>query len=107
MGENKVTCTIHEGDRPSGKKLVGAISNTNSSADILKNAKYLLHQRIISKEKKCKGINFIGPRWLALVNDYWIADTNIYKQALGELKLSHNFEKIYLVSPGAVISEIF
>lgn len=81
----------------SGKKVVGIIENTNADPHILTNAKIIIDNRISIKEKKCEALQFKGPRWLALLNQYWLSDIETYKQAIGSSCIKHNFEKIFLI----------
>jgi hypothetical protein len=90
--------------RPSGKRVVGIISNRNSSADIGLNAHLLLADRIRKKNDICA--NLKGPIWLALLNDYWIADATDFSEVARRLRLDHCFERIFLVSRGAAVSEL-
>lgn len=65
---------------------------------MLCNAAIILADRIEAKEKACTPSNFEGEYWLALLNDYWIANFDIYKAAYKRLKLNHGFEKIIIVN---------
>ena len=95
---NRIDVQIVADDRPSGKKVVGIITNANSSPDILKNAWHILEDRIVVKASKCSSLPFVGPKWLALLNDYWLADNDTYQQAFDSFSVDHPFEKILLVS---------
>lgn len=92
--------TIHHfpEDRPSGKKIVGVVQNEKSDANILANAKAILENRIAIKAQKCSSLVTSGPVWLALFNDYWLADIGTYKQAMVQISTEHPFEKILIVS---------
>jgi hypothetical protein len=95
---NQINIQVVADDRPSGKKIVGLITNANSSPDILRNAWHILEDRIIVKASKCSSLPFVGPKWLALLNDYWLADNDTYQQAFDSFTADHPFEKILLVS---------
>lgn len=95
---NRIDVRVVADDRPSGKKVVGIITNANSSPDILRNAWNILEDRIVVKATKCKSLPFVGPKWLALLNDYWLADNDTYQQAFDSFSADHPFEKILLVS---------
>lgn len=95
---NRIKVQVVADDRPSGKKVVGIITNANSSPDILKNAWHILESRIVVKARKCSSLPFVGPKWLALLNDYWLADNDTYQQAFDSFSVDHPFEKILLVS---------
>jgi len=94
---NLISICVYDGDRESGKKVIGAVSNRYSSADIGKNTKRLLRDRILSKTKKCLPISGID-YWLALYNDYWIADIESYRNAYKQIDIQHNFKKIFIVN---------
>ena len=90
--------------RPSGKKIVGLVVNTNSSADIAVNARLVLEDRIHRKNTICTGLP--KPIWLTVLNDYWLADGETYSAAARELKVAHCFERIFLVSDEGAVSEL-
>jgi hypothetical protein len=91
-------------ERPSGKKIVGFVVNTNSSADIGLNARLVLEDRIRTKSETCAPLP--KPIWLAVLNDYWLADADTYTVASRQLKLAHCFERIFLVSDKGAVNEI-
>jgi hypothetical protein len=91
-------------ERPSGKKIVGIIANTNTSADIGLNARLVLEDRIYTKSEICSTLP--KPIWLAVLNDYWLADADTYAAASRQIKLAHCFERIFLVSIEGSVSEI-
>ena len=70
--------------------------NQNSSPHILANVLYILRDRIIDKVRKCQNIVH-RPLWLALFNDYWLAEPDTYELAVNELSIAHPFDKICLV----------
>jgi hypothetical protein len=91
-------------ERPSGKKIVGFVVNTNSSADIGLNACLVLEDRIRRKSTICAGLP--KPLWLAVLNDYWLADADTHAAVARELKVAHCFERIFLVSDEGVVNEL-
>lgn len=91
-------------ERPSGKKIVGFVVNTNSSADIGLNARLVLEDRIRTKDEICAPL--AKPIWLAVLNDYWLADAETYAVAGRQLKFSHCFERIFLVSDTGAVNEL-
>lgn len=95
---NKITIHLIPEGRPSGKKVVGAVQNEKSSADILANATAILADRIYVKTQKCRSLRSVDPLWLVLFNDYWLADIDTYRQAMSELSIEHPFEKILIIS---------
>ena len=101
---NKIDIQVVAESRQSGKKVVGIIQNANSSPDIFKNAWEILEDRIVVKANICRSLSFFGPKWLALLNDYGLADNEIYEQAFNSFSVDHPFEKIMLVSPDGSVA---
>jgi hypothetical protein len=64
------------------------------------NASHLLIDRIRAKSLRCSGLK--KPVWLALLNNYWLADARTYTKAAQELYLDHCFERIFLISDDTV-----
>lgn len=100
---SKVSVLVVE-QRPSGKKIAGFVVNRNSSADIGLNARLVLENRIRTKAAVCGGLS--KPIWLAVLNDYWLADADTYAVAGRQLRLSHCFERIFLVSDQGAVNEL-
>ena len=84
--------------RPSGKGVVGIVQNRHANADILLNATVILHDRLLEKEERCARIDPRFPRWLALFNDYWLANAETYVHAYAKCHDGHSFQRIYVVS---------
>lgn len=93
---------IREGT--SGTKIAGWVSNANASADIGLNARLLLEDRITAKNETCAHLP--RPLWLALLNDYWLADEDSYAVAYDQLHLEHCFKRIFLVADNGCVSEL-
>jgi len=89
------------------KKIVGVVVNKHANANILANAKVILCDRLAVKRKKCRNVKAAGPKWLALLNDYWLADWETYTAALASCAASRDFAKIYLVLHSGYVHEIF
>jgi hypothetical protein len=100
---SKASISVVE-QRPSGKKIAGFVVNKNSSADIGLNACLVLEDRIRTKADACAGLP--KPIWLAVLNDYWLADADTYTNASSALKVKHCFERIFLVSDQGAVSEL-
>jgi len=95
-------------ERPySEKKIVGCVFNKDSKADILLNAEVLLFERIAAKQKKCEVLLFDGTKWLALLNEYWLASFETYTKAMERCSVEHDFEKIFVVSGNRQVKEIY
>jgi hypothetical protein len=103
---HRVDISIIPNRTHSEKKIVGVIVNDNSNAHILSYAEVILSDRIQDKVEKCKNIPHKGKKWLALLNDYWLADNDTYSQAIKNISVQHDFEKIYLISVDGTVSEL-
>lgn len=94
-------------ERPCGKRIIGIVTNRRSSPLILANAKQTLDERIQAKAEKCKPLNFTGPIWLALFNDYWLAEPDTYKQAIKTSDVAHCFDRIYLINDAGMVVPLY
>jgi hypothetical protein len=103
----KVNISIVPNRDHSQKRIVGIIVNKNSDPHILSNAEVILAGRIKEKQEKCKKIQHDGPIWLALFNDYWLADHETYAQAIRNISLEHEFKKIFLVLDTGSVHQIY
>jgi hypothetical protein len=90
--------------RPSGKSVVGIIANRNSSADIGFNALLVLTDRIRTKSEICADLP--KPVWLALLNDYWLADAVTYANAARQLDDGGCFQRVFIVSDQGSVNEL-
>jgi hypothetical protein len=104
---NKIVFQVADSGRSSDKKVVGIAVNQRSSANILENARFILAERISAKAKKCASLNFRGPLWLALLNQYWLADAKTYERAMAGLEVSHCFDRILIVSTEGGVSCLY
>ena len=104
---NSIKVHVTPDNRPSGKKVVGIVASQKSSPDILLNAKSILENRIVVKARKCGSLKCESPLWLALFNDYWLADDDIYRQAIHSFSVHHPFEKILLVSGNKSVAVLY
>lgn len=89
---------------PSGKKIIGVVINKNVSADIALDARLVLEERIKTKSEMCAQLQ--KPIWLALLNDYWLADAGVYTEVYRELNLTHCFERVFLVNDVGTVAEL-
>lgn len=104
---NEIKIIVTAAGEPDPEKLRGVVSNQNSSPNILQNARISLENRISVKAAKCRALASQGPVWLALLNDYWLADDDTYKQAFAMFSVAHPFEKIVLVSGNRAVAQLF
>ena len=106
INKNRVKIQLILGDRPSGKKVVGVVPNQNSNPDILANVLYILSERINGKALKCQDIVH-RPLWLALFNDYWLAELDTYELAMKKISVTHPFDKICLVQDSKEVHTLY
>lgn len=103
--QNKISINVYE-QATTSKKVACAVFNKHSSADILTNVTDLLRERILAKLKTTKAESYDGEYWLALLNDYWIADIQSYRLAYKKLDIKHNFAKILIVNESGQVDSI-
>jgi hypothetical protein len=71
------------------------------------NAIQILEDRISAKAKKCTALVGKQPLWLALLNDYGLADSGIYEDALSGISTVHLFDKILLIHRNGAVCRLF
>jgi hypothetical protein len=103
---NNVNVHVVKGQRPSGKKVVGIVANQNSNPNISSNVDFILSHRIQAKTQKCSKVTH-RPLWLALFNDYWLAELNSYRYAMQQYSERHPFGKILLISGNREVHSIY
>jgi len=70
------------------------------------NAKVILQSRIEEKDRRYQKLSLDMPQWLGLLNDYSLADSRTYQMAYDEIKIHHNFQRIYIVSDRGDVSVV-
>jgi hypothetical protein len=103
---NRIDINLSSCSGPENRKVCAAVINRKSDPHITSNARMILEERIATKTKKCDSLAFKGPVWLALFNDYFLADDETYKQAVGQMSRSHIFDKIYLISENGSVATL-
>jgi hypothetical protein len=101
--DNDVALWVTQHNDPQYKKVSAVFHHRHSNPHILRNAAYALEDRIKTKTKKCVVLKK-RPLWLALLNDYWLADTHTYSLAIAGISVEHPFEKILMVSGNGSVS---
>jgi len=107
IADEKVRISVVSSSEHSQKKISYVIANKNSDPNTLSNAEIILAYRIKEKQEKCKKIQHDGPIWLALFNDYWLADHETYAQAIKNISFEHEFKKIFLVLDTGLVHQIY
>ena len=103
--ESKTTISV----MPRGKarrKIIGYVANEHSSPNILMNAEFIIEDRIRSKLVTCSSIAETTPIWLAMLNNYWLADGDTYQLALRNTRIRHCFERMFAISELGAVTEL-
>jgi hypothetical protein len=104
---NRIGITLGSHDGPDKKKVVAAVDNRKSDPHIASNARHILEERIATKTKKCSALALNGPVWLALLNDYFLASVETYRQAFAQIQHPHIFDKILLISGDGSVTTLY
>jgi hypothetical protein len=104
---NKITVYLNRHGETGYKKVSAAITNRSSNPDILANVLQVLEDRIVTKARKCEHLDRNGPIWLALLNDYWLTESDTYRQALAQMSLEHRFQKILVVDGDGSVHSLY
>lgn len=103
----KIEITLNAPCSPDRKKVTGIVNNQYARPNISQNAELILENRIKVKSGICSNIRWSGPKWLALLNTYCLADERTYKSAIEKIKIPHEFSKIILVSETGSVIELW
>jgi len=91
--------------RPTGKPIAGHVTTHHFlSHDISLNASRILADRIKSKSAICSELT--KPIWLAMLNYSCLADADCYEEAFRQTKLSHCFDRLFIVFDSGAVSEL-
>jgi hypothetical protein len=104
---NIVKISLHGHEEIRSQKVWAMAANRHSNANILLNAIQILEDRISAKAKKCAALVGKQPLWLALLNDYWLADSGTYEHALSCISTVHPFDKILLIHRNRAVYRLF
>lgn len=88
-------------------KICGGVYNKNSNPDVLHNARYILEERIADKSLRCGSLGYRGQLWLALYNDYFIADSAAYRAVLADISIKHPFDRILIVHSDKTVGSLY
>lgn len=103
---NRIDVHLTSYDGLDQRKVHAAVINQKSDPRITLNVRLILEERIATKTKKCGALSFNGSVWLALLNDYFLADEETYRLALAQIMGPHIFEKIILISGGGSVTTL-
>jgi len=101
----KISLRCHEETQTT--KVWIAANNRSSNPDILSNAIDILEDRIVTKARTCSTLVGKQPLWLALLNDYFLAEASDYETALLCISASHPFDIILLISRDGQVDALF
>jgi hypothetical protein len=104
---NAVKISLHSHEEIRRRKVWAVAANRHSNANIQLNAIQILEDRILVKAKKCAALVGRQSLWLALFNDYWLADSGTYEQALSCISPVHPFDKILLIRGNGAVCRLF
>jgi hypothetical protein len=102
---NKIRIWIKRYEGGESRKVLFIIDSNKSNRNVLENAWCTLEDRVKTKAEKCRDIG--GEIWLGLLNNYWDADIDTYRQALGMFHVEHPFSKILLVSSEGMVETLY
>lgn len=88
------------------RNIIGVILNRNSEKNIPFNVHYMLQSVIERKDVKCKNMPSSEEYWLVLQNKYPLAENGDYHIIFSEIKITHSFNKIFIISPVGEVIEI-
>lgn len=92
----------------SAEKMVAIIAPSSlPHQDIPSNAHEILEERIKTKANKCNSMEWEGPVWLALLDQYFLADSDTYRNAMQVVTTDHPFEKILFISHSGAVTVLF
>ncbi len=97
FSENRISINIHRGWPARETKISSRIATRYSSSNISQNVEAILTDRIKTKSLRQNRQSKPDEYWLALFNDYWVADAKSYRSAYNKLQIPHNFDRIVIV----------
>jgi hypothetical protein len=104
---NRIGIHLTPYDGADRRKVHAVIPNRNSDPHIPSNARRILEERIATKSNKCSAFAAKKPTWLALFNDYFLADDETYRRALAQISTPHIFDKIVLISGNGSVTTLY
>jgi hypothetical protein len=78
VNDNDITVFLNKHGEPHYDKVCAVFPHRSSDPNILENALVILEERITTKANKCRHLQKHQPLWLALLNDYWLAQAGTY-----------------------------
>ncbi len=104
---NKVLIQSFPENGNAPRKIWGIITHKGASPDIAFNAGITLVERIQSKSSKLSALSNTIPILLVLINDYWPANADTYRNVFNSISIKHPFEKILLIDKDESISSLY
>lgn len=78
-----------------------------TTVNIDKNVQAILTNILHKKEEAMSKVKFNGQKWLAILNQYPLADDGTYYRALTKVSVNHSFNKIFYIGEKQIVKEIF
>lgn len=76
-------------------------------ANIEKNVQDILVDILQKKEVAMSKVNFNGEKWLAILNQYPLANDQVYYRTLTKMSINHSFSKIFYIGENQTVKEVF
>ena len=90
---------------PSAERVVQFHSTSQKFS--IQQASELLRDRILDKTRKMRDIINKTPCWLILINTYWSANIDTYREIYARMNINHPFEEIFIVDQYLEIERLF
>lgn len=104
---NTIQVSFHTHEEMQKTKVWAVGWHRHSDANIQMNADTILPYCISSKAKKCAALIGKQTLWLALLNDYFLASSHNYEDAMRGISPNHPFEKILLVQRDGTVCQLY
>ena len=96
---------------PFHNRIIGfvGIKNNLSITNIESQALLILEERIKTKEEKTEIINGViwkEEKWLAILNNYWLASADTFIRAMKRSRIQHTFTRIFMVGENNDVTQI-
>lgn len=103
---NVVEIWAAEHESPTGRKVIGIVSNEDADIWVSRDALVILEERISSKDKIMSELSWRGPRWLVLLNETILAGPGEYASAYKQLSVIHGFDRVLLVTKDRAVYDL-
>ena len=101
---NLVSLNLIRAKIPPERKVVQFVSSRQSFCT--EQAELILRERIEAKKIKTVQLD-VNEYWLVLINTYWPASIETYREIYNRLKVEHKFDKIYIIDHGGNVDSLY